>query len=133
MTYQPAEAHKLLVEILAALSGAPESDDTRALRAKLERFASKPPSDFDAPDANFGVYVSRDLFGYRLKLDVKPILVPQPEAAPEHRLQLLFNYHADLPQGGEAADAITALLQRWREASEESRRMVGTIHDGDGV
>jgi hypothetical protein len=112
----------------------PDDGDVRALTRRLFYMPHRPLfADFDTPDANFGVYLSRDIFGYRLKLDVKPILVPQAEAAPEHRLQLLFNYHTDLPQGEEAVTAIMRLLQRWREASEESRRMIGTIQDGDGT
>jgi len=109
----------------------PADGDVPSLTRRLFYVPHRPLfRDFEAPDANFGVYLSKDIFGYRLKLDVKPIAVPQPEAAPEQRLQLLFNYHADLPQGDEVPDTIAGLLQHWREAAEESRRMVGTITDG---
>ena len=40
MTHDAASVRALLGEILAALSSAPESDDTRTLRERLERFVA---------------------------------------------------------------------------------------------
>ena len=42
MTHDAASVRALLGEILAALASAPESDDTRALRERLERFVALP-------------------------------------------------------------------------------------------
>lgn len=109
----------------------PDDGDVRALTRRLFYVPHRPLfQDFDVPDANFGAYLSKNIFGYRLKMDAKPIKVPTPEGPPENRLQILFNYHADLPQGGEAAATIEGLLGHWRQAAAESRRMVGTIQDG---
>ncbi len=112
----------------------PDDGDVRALTRRLFFVAQRPLfRDFDVPEANFGIYLSKNLFGFRLKLDVKPITVALPEGPPEHRLQMLFNYHADLPQGAEAAETIEGLLGHWRDAAEESRRIVGTVTDGGDV
>jgi hypothetical protein len=109
----------------------PDDGDVRGLTRRLFYSPHRPLfQDFDTQDASFGVYLSKDLFGFRLKLDVKPITIAMAEGPPEHRLHMLFNYHADLPQEGEPARIITELLRRWREAAEESRRIVGTIQDG---
>jgi hypothetical protein len=109
----------------------PDEGDVRTLTRRLFYIPHRPLfQDFDVPDANFGAYLSKNIFGYRLKLDAKPVTVPMPEGPSEDRLQILFNYHADLPQEGEAATTIEGLLGHWRQAAEESRRIVGTIQDG---
>jgi len=112
----------------------PDDGDVHALTRRLFYIPRRPVfSDFDVPDADFGAYFSKNIFGYRLKLDVKPVIMPQTEESeepPESRLQMLFNYHADLPQGDEAAETIVGLLGHWREAAEESRRIAENIPDG---
>jgi hypothetical protein len=109
----------------------PDDGDVCSLTRELFFIPDRPLfRDFDVADANFGGYLSKDLFGFRLKLDVKPIMTPQlQETPPEHRMQCLFNYHADLPQGEEAVDTIERLLHHWPEAAEVSRRMAETIQD----
>jgi hypothetical protein len=72
---------------------------------------------FDVENAHFGGYLSKDVAGFRLRLDIKPILVPTA-AEPENRLQFGFNFHRDL--GEAAAGQIEEGLQRWNETSGEA-------------
>jgi hypothetical protein len=112
----------------------PEGGDVAALSRRLFFTAGRPLfRDFDAPDASLGAYLSRDLLGFRLKLDVKPVTVTPPAAAAEQRLQLLYNFHADLPEGEEAVERIQQHLQRWGEAAEIARRGVTSLGEGGDV
>ncbi len=109
----------------------PEGGDVAALSRQLFFTSGRPLfRDFDAPDASFGAYLSRDLLGFRLKLDVKPVTVTLPRGAAEQRLQLLYNFHADLPEGDEAVERIQQQLQRWGEAAEIARRGVASLGEG---
>jgi hypothetical protein len=85
---------------------------------------------FNATDAGFGAYLSRDLLGFRLKLDVKPVAGPSPAHPGEQRLQFLYNFHADLPDGGEAAARIEQHLRRWHEAAEVAWRSAHSMGEG---
>jgi hypothetical protein len=109
-----------------------EEGDIAALSRRLFFAAGRPLfRDFDAPDASFGAFLSRDLLGFRLKLDVKPVTVTPPTAAvAEQRLQFLYNFHADLPEGEEAVERIEQHLQRWGEAAEMARRSVTSLGEG---
>jgi len=106
----------------------PEGGDVAALSRRLFFAAGRPLfRDFDAPDASFGAYLSRDLLGFRLKLDVKPVSTPQ---AATQRLQFLYNFHADLPEGEEAVVSLQQHLRRWREAAETARSSVASLNEG---
>ena len=108
----------------------PEDGDVAELSRRLFFTAGRPLfRDFDVPDASFGTYLSRDLLGFRLKLDVKPVTVPASTAA-ANRLQLLYNFHADLPEGEEAVARLRHHLRRWGEAAEAARTSVGTLGEG---
>jgi hypothetical protein len=109
----------------------PEGRDVEALSRQLFFTPGRPLfRDFDVPDASFGAYLSRDLLGFRLKLDVKPVSGPAPERPAEQRLQFLYNFHADLPEGGEAAAQIEQHLRHWPEAAEAARRSVHSVGEG---
>jgi hypothetical protein len=86
--------------------------------------------EFAEPDARFGGYLSKDVLDFRLKLDIKPVIVPL-EGRSEERLQLLFNYHAEIPEAEGAVEMIRGLLRRWDEAAELARRMVDIVDDGE--
>lgn len=108
----------------------PEDGDVAALSRRLFFTAGRPLfRDFDAPDASFGAYLSRDLLGFRLKLDVKPVTVPTATAA-AHRLQFLYNFHADLSEGEEAVARLRHHLRRWGEAAEVARASVASLGEG---
>jgi hypothetical protein len=109
----------------------PDGGDVAALSRRLFFITGRPLfRDFDAPDASFGSYLSRDLLGFRLKLDVKPVSVPPPATEPAQRLQLLYNFHADLPEGEQAVARLQQHFRRWGEAAEVARRSVASISEG---
>jgi hypothetical protein len=109
----------------------PEGGDVAALSRRLffvpERLLFR---DFDVPDASFGSYLSRDLLGFRLKVDVKPVAVTPLGSVPEQRLQLLYNFHADLPEGEQAVARLQDHLHRWGEAAETARTSAASIGEG---
>jgi hypothetical protein len=106
----------------------PEATDVATLSRQLFFTPSNPLfRDFDVPDASFGAYLSRDLLGFRLKLDVKPVTAQAPA---QQRLQFLYNFHADLPEGGEAAAEIEEYLRRWPEVAEAARRSAHSVGEG---
>lgn len=79
---------------------------------------------FGSPTDHFGAYFSTDLAGFRLKLDVKPVIVPHGEQI-LNRLQFLFNYHVDLREN--AAAAIPQHLARWNELRRESGSILDLV------
>lgn len=83
---------------------------------------------FNASNAHFGAYLSKDVLDFRLKLDVKPILIAQGEGK-ENRLQFLFNFHADLTDN--PADQIQRYLVRWNDVKRESEAIVDAIESRD--
>jgi hypothetical protein len=112
----------------------PEGSDVAALSRTLFFSPGRPLfRDFDTPNASFGAYLSRDSLGFRLKLDVKPVAASLPERTAEQRLQFLYNFHADLPEGEETVAPIKDHLGRWREAAEVARRSVNSIGEGEGA
>ena len=82
-----------------------EGDVRRLSRALFFRPSSPLYHEFDVEDANFGAYLSKDIMDFRLKLDVKPVTLGV-DGNNEKRLQLLFNYHADIPEDAQAAEMI---------------------------
>jgi hypothetical protein len=79
-------------------------------------------ANFDREDAHFGGYLSKDYLGFRLKLDVKPVIV-QEEGRNENRVQFAFNFHADLT----VADQIEDRLLRWNEVRQEAERIIDAV------
>jgi hypothetical protein len=109
----------------------PDGGDITALSRRLFFIPGRPLfRDFDVPDASFGAYLSRDLFGFRLKLDVKPVAVPPSGTEAAQRLQLLYNFHADLPEGEQAVARLQQHMRRWGEAAETAGRSVASIGEG---
>lgn len=109
----------------------PEGGDVTALSRRLFYIAGRPLfRDFDAPDASFGAYLSRDLLGFRLKLDIKPMTVPPSTSGPAQRLQLLYNFHADLSEVGEPVARLQQHLRRWEEAAEVARGSAASLSEG---
>jgi hypothetical protein len=80
--------------------------------------------EFDTEDARYGGYLSRNIFGCRLKLDVKPITTISP--AKKEFLQFLFNFHLDLISDNRVQEIIS-LLAQWDEAKNMSSRIVRTV------
>lgn len=80
--------------------------------------------EFDTEDARYGGYLSKNVLGCRLKLDIKPIIMSIPTR--KEYLQLAFNFHLDLT-GDNPADEILSLLNHWNEAQGLSSQIVGTL------
>ena len=80
---------------------------------------------FDVDDARFGSYMSRDILGCRLKLDIKPVTVPCPEGT-SNRLLFGFNFHLQLTED-DKAESILKLFQKWDEAKETAVSLMKQI------
>jgi hypothetical protein len=78
---------------------------------------------FDSEDSKFGAYLSRDILGCRLKLDIKPIQTPDTK---EDRLQFVFNYHLDLAGCDSPVSAIETMLHKWEEAKAYASKLIQT-------
>jgi hypothetical protein len=80
---------------------------------------------FDTEDAKFGAYLSREILGCRLKLDIKPISLDESGRDDMQRLQFAFNFHCDLAGlAVEPVPRIQEMLARWDDARAESMQIV---------
>lgn len=80
---------------------------------------------FNVEDARFGCYLSRELLGGRLKLEIKPATVRKDDDEfPTERLQFSFNLHYDIQAGTDAASQIEAILSHWADAKNEVIRLI---------
>jgi hypothetical protein len=88
---------------------------------------------FNTPDARFGGYLSRSMFGGRLRLQANPSRC-EVEGERRHCFILAFNFNRDIPQGqpeGVAIGVIHEMLEHWNEAREESAKIVQAIAQRD--
>jgi hypothetical protein len=76
--------------------------------------------EFDKGDARFGMYMSMDWNGYRLRLDAKPVVLAFPDAPPSELLQLAFNYHKQVVARPEPWKIILGTLDQWQQAHENA-------------
>lgn len=81
---------------------------------------------FDVDDARYGGYLSKNVLGARLKLDIKPVTIGAPPEGSE-ALQFAFNYNLDLPRSAAAVDQILDMLRRWDEARNQSQEIVHAV------
>jgi len=78
---------------------------------------------FDEADARFGAILSKDSFGCRLNLTVKPEVV---EGEEDESLVFAFNYHRDIRPDDDAAQIIIETLEQWDNARNEATTIVQT-------
>ena len=78
--------------------------------------------EFDYEDARFGAYLSKNVLGSRLKLDIKPVFRTDDSKRIEI-LQFAFNYHVDL-LGEKKVNDILELLKQWNDAKNLSERII---------
>jgi hypothetical protein len=71
---------------------------------------------FDSADARFGAYLSRDILGCRLKLNIKPITISSNQEK-SCRLNFAFNFHLQLTDD-DKVESILKIFQKWDEARE---------------
>jgi len=112
--------------------GKPEKGDVHSLTRGLF-FVEQSPLHraFDLPDARFGGYVSKNVLGCRLRLDVKPVFAQIEEGSPPEDLLLLsFNFHHDLTQitGG---TAIKTAVAKWNLARREAQSIANAVAEKD--
>jgi hypothetical protein len=80
--------------------------------------------EFDTPDAQFGGYASKAMFDCSLKVDVKPVTVPEE---PTERVQVAFNLHKDITRPVDVVREIKDVLSRWDAVRAEAERIVKLI------
>jgi hypothetical protein len=80
---------------------------------------------FGAPDASFGAYLSKDVAGFRLKLDIKPVTAPGEDRT-RHLLQFAFNFHHDVT-GDDRAPAVVERLHHWDAARREAEEIIDAV------
>jgi len=103
----------------------PEDDSIEALSRRLF-FVSENPlcKAFDVEDARFGAYFSKDAFGRRLKLDIKPVIAMK-DGNRFNLIQFGFNFHRDIEkEEEESVSIIRDSLQIWEEVRDESKRIM---------
>lgn len=79
---------------------------------------------FTEAGAHFGGYFSKDSHGFRLKLDVKPVIGPI-EGGTEHKLQFAFNFHRDFVDNAAAQLAESLLL--WDAVSGDAETIINSV------
>lgn len=84
---------------------------------------------FDTVDARFGAYLSKEYAGFRLKLDIKPIVVQEGNII-QHRVHFGFNFHFDL--GDDAAAQVVERLGHWNDVRHEAERIIDIIESRQG-
>ena len=82
-------------------------------------------SQFDEDNAKFGGYFSKDVSGFRLKLDIKPISIKSKDKTMD-KIQLAFNFHLDLV-GNDKAKTILKYLAKWDSMANITKDIVKLI------
>jgi hypothetical protein len=85
-------------------------------------------SHFDAPDARFGAYLSKEELGGRLKLDVKPVTVRTDAGDADEFINLVFNFHFELT-GNDRAKEVIDTLGKWKAAREIAEQIAHSVED----
>lgn len=80
---------------------------------------------FNTNDAHYGFYASKDIFGLRLKLDVKPVRGIFHLQATEQKdgIQFSFNFHCD-----ENTLSLDQFLNSFKEYDNESTKMISAYN-----
>ena len=77
---------------------------------------------FSSEDARFGTYMSKDVFGVRMKLDIKPHREEKKGNVDEY-LRFNFNFHLAL-EHGEHVEQILGFLGNWGKMVQETQETV---------
>jgi hypothetical protein len=80
---------------------------------------------FQEDNARYGGYLSKNIFGARLKLEVKPTRTGNRDEAVE-RMLFAFNFHRDVGRDNAVAD-IQEMLRQWNDASEYSATIIRAL------
>lgn len=131
LPHTPYSAVGLNFHYLATTNGR-QSFDLWSKKVFASPFAKLVASGEDR-GARFGSYVSVDVLGARLKLDVKPITLAEGPTVSGIRgepgqefAKVDFNFHLDLQEGTEP-DQIVRVLNRWTRALSFSKKVVRSL------
>lgn len=110
----------------------PEKCDVHSLTRGLFFVGESPlHKAFDVADARFGGYLSKNVLGSRLRLEVKPVIAPFEEGSkPEDLLLLGFNFHHELTSGN-TGDAIKTIVAKWNQARNEAQTIADAVAEKD--
>ena len=86
--------------------------------------------EFGIENAHYGAYMSKDAWGGRLKLDVKPITIDQ-EGEKLERIRFAFNFHRDVVGEEDPVACIEQTLHQWNNVRDESSRIVHATNTGE--
>ena len=91
--------------------------------------------EFSEKNARFGAYLSKDVFGTRLRLNIKPVKsTPKAETDKIHEsLQLAFNFHLDLEDGEKIIDSMIKFLGEWDRMSSYSEELASIVLASDDM
>lgn len=81
---------------------------------------------FDVPDARFGVYLSKDFEGFRLKVQIAPAMIQSPEQPAKDGLVFGFNFHKSLTDESAVAEVQNS-LSLWDAAKAEAEKIVAAV------
>ena len=76
-------------------------------------------NEFLDENARFGLYMSKDVFGGRLRLSIRPLVDRNTES-----VEFNFNFDYRITARPQAVEQIVHALQHWEEASEMAHRIV---------
>jgi hypothetical protein len=82
-------------------------------------------SQFDEDNAKFGGYFSKDVSGFRHKLDIKPVSI-KSEYKTIDKIKLDFNFHLDLV-GNNKSKTILKYLAKWDNMESITKDIVNLI------
>lgn len=85
---------------------------------------------FDASDARFGGYLSKNWKSFRLRLDARPIIMSLPDGQQRELIQLAFNYHRGVLGLPQPWQDVLDTLKEWDAARENSLSIVDSIAKG---
>ncbi|MBN2579063.1 MAG: hypothetical protein JXB10_08740 [Pirellulales bacterium] len=81
---------------------------------------------FNSIDARFGGYLSKNWKSFRLRLDIKPIMIALPDGQQNELIQLAFNYHRGILGRPEPWRDVVSTLEEWDATRDDSSSIVNT-------
>jgi hypothetical protein len=89
---------------------------------------SKLHSLFNTQDAKFGVYLSKNVNGSRLKLDIKPATISDANGSINKEvITYAFNFHKDLNKDNPVNDLLD-LIKKWGEYKKNAEEIINVIY-----
>lgn len=100
----------------------PETKSMSALTKELFfRKGSPLFKEFDTDEAYLGSYMSKNIQGFRLGLDIRPLEDPQNKKT---SLQFVFNFHKNTEGNPSKITEMQLALSKWNEVRQEAQHIV---------